>query len=270
MGLYDMLHKQRLTIHPLLVVLLFMALAMTLAACDGDSTPTPTGPTATPVPPTATPSPTPTPRPLSGSVTDAYTGKPLSGVEIIAAGVLTQTATDGMFYYDNLPLNAKLKANADGYAAYEAETGVTARLDVKLRPNTISGRVTDKQTGLPLANVLVRLDLPIPSVGTATSAVTPTQAMTTTVPTPTQPLTSTVPTTNTLNYTNMLAAPLNSSLYQTDPVSATLVSTATATQDGPSSTPAPTNTRAPTGTPVPPTLTPTPKPIPPKGDGFVA
>ena len=66
---------------------------------------------------------------------------------MIAAGVLTQTATDGMFYYDNLPLNAKLKADAEGYAEYEAETGVATHLDVKLRPNTISGRVTDKQTG---------------------------------------------------------------------------------------------------------------------------
>ena len=157
MGSYDIPNRQRLTLRPLLVLLLFMAFALALAACDGDSTPTPPGPTATPAPPTATPSPTPTPRPLSGSVTDAYTGKPLSGVDIIAAGVLTQTATDGKFYYDNLPLNAKLKANAEGYADYEAGTGVAAHLDVKLRPNTISGRVTDKQTGLPLSNVLVKL-----------------------------------------------------------------------------------------------------------------
>lgn len=270
MGPYDMILKLRLAARPLMLLFLFMALGIALAACDGDSTPTPTGPTATPVPPTATPSPTPTPRPLSGSVTDAYTGKPLSGVDVIAAGVLTQTATDGMFYYDNLPLNSKLKANAEGYAEYEAETGVVTHLDVKLRPNTISGRVTDKQTGLPLANVLVRLDLPVPVAVTITTSVTPTQALTSTAATPTLSLTSTVPTTNTLNYTSVLGAPLEDSLYQADSPSATVVSTSTVTQGGPTNTPAPTNTHAPTNTPLPPTLTPTPKPVPPKGDGFVA
>src|SRR5918997_3690719 len=55
-------------------------------------TPVPTNtPTNTPIPP----SPTPLPRPLGGSVEDAYTGKPISGAEIEAGGVLSETTATG-------------------------------------------------------------------------------------------------------------------------------------------------------------------------------
>lgn len=235
---------------------IIFVLALLLAACDADSTPTPSGPTPTPAPPTSTPvppSPTTTPRALVGSVTDQYSGKPISGAEVTANGILTATAADGMFYYDDIPLNATIKASANGYSPISLESGVTSRVDVKLRPTTLSGRVLDATTGQPLANVLVKLVLPTPAAPvTGTEPLTPTEILTPT---------ATVPSTDTQAMGKVLAAPVGANLVYTSPIP-------------PSSTPtkssAPTNTKGPTNTPAPPTATPTPKPIPPKGDGFVA
>lgn len=239
-------------------IAMLLMFVLVLAACDGDSTPTPTGPTATPtntpVPPTATP----TPRALTGSVTDTFTGKPIAGAEVVANGILTATAADGMFYYDDLPLNSVLEATAGGYNAVELETGATNRLDVKLRPSTLGGRVVDAVTGEALPNVLVKLVLP-----TSASPITPTSPVTPTAPlTPTGELTPTVPTTDTLGMSKVLAAPVEAMQAETSPTATR--ARASATTSGPTRTTAPTNTQ------VPPTATSTPKPIPPSGSGFVA
>lgn len=242
---------------------LLFVFALLLAACDADSTPTPTGPTPTPAPPTATPvppSPTMTPRALIGSVTDKFSGKPISGAEVTANGILTATAADGMFYYDDIPLNAKLEAKAGGYHEVTMETGVANRVDIKLAPSTLSGRVLDATTGQPLANVLVRMTLPSASAPvTGTQPLTPTDTLTPTV-------TVTVPATDTQRLGKVLAAPISANLVMTS----VIAPTATTKAVGPTNTTGPTNTPAPTKTPLPPTATPTPKPIPPMGDGFVA
>ncbi len=239
-----------------------LIVALFLAACDADGTPTPMGPTATPVPPTATPIPpssTPTPRAIEGSVTDSYSGKPIANAEIVAGGVLTETGTDGMFYYTDVPLNAKIEAKAGGYAPVELETGIMNRLDIKLRPSTISGRVVDATTGQPLANVLVKLVLPTPAAAvTATQPLTPSETLT-----PTEELTPMSPTTDTQAPGRVLAAPPAAATTET------VGATSTSVKVIPSPT-GPTNTPTETKTPLPPTATPTPKPIPPAGDGFVA
>ncbi|MGA7731205.1 MAG: putative glycoside hydrolase, partial [Chloroflexia bacterium] len=128
----------------------------------------------------------------------------------------------------------------------------------------VSGRVLDGTTNQPMPNVLVKLVLPAPA-----APVTPTQPLTPTgVLTPTEQLTPTAPATDTQALGKVIAAPLEASLVLTSPTATTLKPTLTPL--GPTRTPAPTNTPAPTSTPMPPTATPTPKPIPPKGDGFLA
>lgn len=200
---------------------------------------------------------TPAGKSLSGKVVDAYTNQPIGGAEITAAGILTETTSDGAFSFDSLPLNARLTAKADGYAQGDVDPGSSSNLTIQLKPNTISGRVTDGSTGKPLAGVLVKLVFPVAQPVTGTTTVTTTNEVTATVvPTATQP------TTGTMGYGKGLAAPPREVLLAPD-------STATASTGGSSSPVTATQVLTPS-TPLPPTATPTPKPIPPTGPGFVA
>jgi hypothetical protein len=207
-----------------------------------DFSPTPPGPTATPTTP---PTPTPVPRALRGRVLDKSTSTPLEGVEVIAGGILTVTTTDGSFYFDDVPKWSKLTASSQGYDTVETDTGVVTELDVLMRPNTVTGRVTDSSTGEPLANVLVKLVLPQAPPAPA-PPITETAPVTGTV----EPTATVSTTTGTMGYGKLIAAPaqVEGPVLQTT-VTATAVVTAT---------------------PAPPTATPTPKPIPPTGEGFVA
>jgi len=120
-------------------------------------------PTATAVPPTATavpPTATPAPRALTGHVLDAFTGHPVAGAQVQAAGATTTSGTDGAFDLGLVPPGTALQAGAPGYAPATLDSGSTASLDVPLRPTTLQGRVTDAATGKPLAGVIVRLDRP--------------------------------------------------------------------------------------------------------------
>src|SRR5688572_5268714 len=92
------------------------------------ATSTPTGPTATP---------TPVPRPLIGRVQDATTGSPIANAEVIAGGVLTATAADGMFYFDDVPTGGTVVADAEGYSTVEMDSGAVAQIDIKLRPSIL-------------------------------------------------------------------------------------------------------------------------------------
>lgn len=234
--------------------LLLLAMAA-LAGCAigpvdlGGGTPVPTVPPTDTVPP---PTSTPEPRALNGRVEDAYTGKPIAGAEVTAGGVLTATNADGRYYFDDVPQAGKITITAEGYRGLEMDTGVVNQLDVKLRPSSVSGRVTDGSTGKPLAGVLVKLVLPAAPI-TPTTSITPTDAITATaVPT------GTVPNTSTMGFGKGLSAPLQASLVLTAPIQPTTTVRATATKSGPSSTP------------LPPTATPTPTPVPPTGAGFIA
>lgn len=230
-------------------------LAIIGAAVSGCSIgPVELGPSGTPVPtipPTNTvppPTPTPQPRSLSGSVTDLFTGEPIEGAEVTAGGVLTATSTGGQFYFDDVALNTMLTVEAEGFISAKADTGVATEVDIKLRPSTLVGRVTDGVTGEPLAGVLVKLMPPNQIV---------TNTITDTLPLPTIELTATTPTTDSFGFGRGLAAPLAATTATVSPTTST------------SQVVSPTQA-LPTGTPLPPTPTATPKPIPPKGEGFVA
>lgn len=215
--------------------------AATGSSAGQNQTPTPAAPSATP---------TTAGRSLTGQVLDAYTSKPIGSVEITAGDVLTETTPDGVFSFDSVPLNAKISAQAEGYSAVTVDPASSGNILVKLRPNTITGRVVDGSTGKPLAGVLVKL--------TWAAAVTTTGTITGTAPvTATVAPTATQPTTGTLGYPRILAAPAALETATTPPGAAG-TSAITATQV---LTPS---------TPLPPTATPTPKPIPPTGPDFVA
>jgi hypothetical protein len=119
-----------------------LALATLLAACGGPEVP------------------------LGGTVIDAYTGKPVSAATIQLGGA--QLTTDGGGKYQAAEWNHKdiLHITATGYEPMSIvladQPQLTqpapplATVDAKLRPNTISGTITDSYTGKPLAGALVK------------------------------------------------------------------------------------------------------------------
>ena len=232
---------------PGVIILMLCALAMlALAACDlggdgnKDGTPGPNNPDGGP------PSTQVVSRPLVGTVKDANTGQPISGVEVTAGGILTATNADGRYYFDDVPPNAKVEIVAVGYEATSVESGANGQMEVTLKPNSIGGRVTDASNGKPLARVLVRLDFPQPA--------------------PAQPVTGT----ETITGTPPVATPALTDSLRISGLAAPLRATSIATIQKPK--PTIRNTIAPTATPVPPTLTVTPLPPrdPPTGEGFIA
>jgi hypothetical protein len=229
-----------------LTLILVLFAGLTLAACDlggdndgGSPTPAPTGPDGSPEP-TAIVG-----RPLVGTIKDANTGKPIAGAEVVAGGILTATADDGRFYFENMPDNARIEIIAEGYEGATIDRGVDGEVDVDLKPSSMGGMVTDASTGKPLEGVLVRLDFPKPEPA---QPVTPTQPLTDTAP-----IEPTTTATETIRITG-LAAPLM------------------ATPESDEETPEvePTRTLTETLEPPTPTATPTPPRIPPSGEGFVA
>lgn len=214
----------------------------------GDS-PTPSGTSKTPSAPSSptVPPATATPAQISveGRVEDSYTGQAIAGAQVNAGGTITQTNSSGLFSFNAVAPDAKLVAKADGYASATADAKGASNLTIKLRPTTLSGKVTDGSTGKPLAAVLVKLVLPTE----------PSPTLTTSVPATLTVLPAATATTSTLGYGKGLAAPLGASAFYTTFIP---VETATPTEV------------LPTNTPLPPTATFTPKPIPPTGPGFVA
>src|SRR3954465_15905240 len=102
------------------------------AGCPQPSNTNPTAPPATPTPQT---------RSITGKVTDAYSGQPVASAEITAAGILTETTGDGSFSFDSLPLTFTMTVEADGSALTNVDPKDSNNLNIKLRPNTLSGRV---------------------------------------------------------------------------------------------------------------------------------
>lgn len=233
---------------------LFGLVALALSGCSlgpinfgGDSTSGSSSAKPGPSVPPATP--TLAQKAVEGRVEDAYTGQPIGGVQVNAGGTLTQTNSGGNFSFDAVPPDVKLAAKADGYAPATADAKGSSNVVIKLRPTTLSGKVTDASTSKPLAAVLVKLVLP-------SEPITPTTPLTNTVPITQTVLPAATATTSTLGYGKGLAAPPGASLVFTS-------ATSTAAPVIPTEV-------LPTNTPVPPTATFTPKPIPPTGPGFVA
>ncbi len=222
------------------------------------------GPTSTPTGPTSTP--TPKPRALIGRVQDAITGSPISNAEVIAGGVLTATATDGMFYFDDVPAGGQVVADAEGYAPIEMDSGVAGQIEIKLRPSMLTGKVTDATDNKPLAGVLVKLVLP-PAQESTNESVTADETITATAPV--APVSPTA-TSEVAGFGRGLAAPVAAAYASpsrtalSTPKSKTTVRAATATRRVRTSTPLP-----PTAT-FPPTATATSPPVPPSGPDFVA
>lgn len=100
------------------------------------------------------------PNVLSGRVTDAYTGAPVSGAEVLLNNddtLRTTTDADGQYTLTGVPESFTVTVRAPDYAPASETIARATRLDVSVRPNTLRGQVTNVYTGEPIAGATVTL-----------------------------------------------------------------------------------------------------------------
>lgn len=102
------------------------------------------------------------PNTLSGTITDAFTNQPLSGAQLsvtlnVSTTLRVSTDAQGRYSLSGLPEQFSLTASAPDYAAISQELSRTTSLELALRPNVLSGAITDRYTGkgVPGATVSV-------------------------------------------------------------------------------------------------------------------
>ena len=102
------------------------------------------------------------PNALGGVVSDAYTGKPVAGVQLVASFATTSTisaTTDdaGRYSLVGLPEQFTLNASAPAYVTVTQSLSRTTSLELSLRPNVLAGKVTDRFSGQGVGGAKVRV-----------------------------------------------------------------------------------------------------------------
>jgi len=102
------------------------------------------------------------PNTLSGVITDLYSGKPLAGAQVTATFNVTETlstTTDeaGRYTLAGVPEQFSLQVSAPDYEEAAAELSRVTSQDLALRPNVLSGVVTDRFSGKGVAGATVNV-----------------------------------------------------------------------------------------------------------------
>ena len=101
---------------------------------------------------------------ISGTVSDADTGIPISSATILIDGNTIRTGSDGKYQFTLKPGSYSVTVSADKYIQQEAEVAVkpdqTTVLDFRLevKNGILASTVTDADTGDPISGVLVEVD----------------------------------------------------------------------------------------------------------------
>src|SRR5579859_6839792 len=106
--------------------------------------------------------------PLTGTVTDAYSGKPVPAARIKLGAADVTTDSNGKYQLTTWDTSQTLQIGAKGYAAVSIAlssrpelarpTPPAAILDTQLRPDILSGVITDAATNKPIAGATVQSD----------------------------------------------------------------------------------------------------------------
>ncbi len=98
------------------------------------------------------------PNAISGVVTDSYTGKPIAEATVQVSETLqVKTGADGRYRLEGAPESVTLKITAPDHEPVEQALSRTTTFDGQLRPNVLSGVVTDGETGKPIEGVQVKV-----------------------------------------------------------------------------------------------------------------
>jgi hypothetical protein len=92
------------------------------------------------------------------TVSDEYTGLPLSGITATVGNQTAQTDSQGEAVFRSLADGAPVTAQAPGYDAASAEYKGEADLALTLRSHTLDGVAKDAATGKPLPHALISYD----------------------------------------------------------------------------------------------------------------
>ncbi|NCC37344.1 MAG: hypothetical protein EOM24_35835, partial [Chloroflexia bacterium] len=96
------------------------------------------------------------PNVLAGTITDRYTAEGVAGATVQVGDVRAQTDASGTYRVTGIPADAvTVEISADGYATLSQELGQVTALDAVLRPDTLRGRLIDKDSGQPVVNAAI-------------------------------------------------------------------------------------------------------------------
>jgi hypothetical protein len=96
------------------------------------------------------------PNTLKGVITDSYTGEPLAGALVKASDTISATtAADGSYTLAGLPESFTLDVSLPDYEPVSQTIDRTTSFDTSVRPNVLTGVVTDRFNGGPVAGVTV-------------------------------------------------------------------------------------------------------------------
>lgn len=79
------------------------------------------------------------PNTLTGVVTSAASGQPISGTLVYLGGAIAATDAKGVYHLSNVPEKATLVVKAPGYAKAQIDAGGTAQRDIRLTPFMVRG-----------------------------------------------------------------------------------------------------------------------------------
>ncbi len=109
------------------------------------------------------------PTTLEGQVTNQHNGEPMSGVTVIATGegnatVKAVTDDDGRYVLVDVPRNATVSVDVEGYSPNTQTAGETLTMDFAIRADVMTGLVTD-DTGAPLPDATIQVGEAIATSG---------------------------------------------------------------------------------------------------------
>ena len=98
------------------------------------------------------------PNTIGGAITDAYSGRPLAGALVKASATLSATtAADGRYMLVGVPESFTLTISAPDHEPVSQNLKQAVAFDTALRPNTLSGVVTDRYSNQPVAGATVKV-----------------------------------------------------------------------------------------------------------------
>jgi hypothetical protein len=98
------------------------------------------------------------PNTIAGAISDAYSGKPLAGALVKASDTLSATtAADGRYTLVGMPESFTLTISAPDHEPVTQSLKQSVAFDTALRPNTLSGVVTDRYSNQPVAGAMVKV-----------------------------------------------------------------------------------------------------------------